>query len=209
VKENIKDARDVAYDPVAGTFKEFLEKYIKKDLKEFRKKGTGVNFISSRVLGIYKEGLSAFLRTTRGLGIPYRRDYITKKEERKILELGVPEELLVFYKKRNPCDEMELGEIRLNSVEEIIEENTNYVPGYVICPLGYVVIATNIYGDAFCLNLNNVDDYGQPEVVFVDHDLVDENIKDPEDVAYDHVTSTFKEFLEKYIKKDLKEFAEK
>ncbi len=68
--------------------------------------------------------------------------------------LELPNEVLDFYFNYNPIDTIELNDIRLLPISEIIEENTNYTPGFLLTPLGFCVIASTIEGDVYCIKKN-------------------------------------------------------
>src|SRR4051812_35828007 len=65
--------------------------------------------------------------------------------------LNLPEEVLAFYTRYNPIGFIEVNAIRLLPILDIIEENTNRTPGYLLTPLGYCVVASTIEGDVYCI----------------------------------------------------------
>jgi hypothetical protein len=60
------------------------------------------------------------------------------------------------------------------SVQNCIEENRDYVPGTELFPLGYVVFASNRFGDAYCLDTVHVGQSGDSPVVLFPHDVIEE-----------------------------------
>jgi hypothetical protein len=82
--------------------------------------------------------------------------------------LGVPDTILRFYELHEPADCAE-GQVRLWPVSHIVTENRMAVPGIVVHPLGYVVFASTMSGDAYCFNVNKLDREGEPEIVLISH----------------------------------------
>ncbi len=91
--------------------------------------------------------------------------------------LGAPEDAVLFFEKHDPAEYVEIKKVRLLPIEEIVAENRNFVPGADIQPLGYVVFATTVYGDAFCYATNGAADAKSAPIVLVAHDWeLDESI---------------------------------
>lgn len=82
--------------------------------------------------------------------------------------LGAPEDAVSFFEQHDPTECAEINKVRLLPIEEILFENRECVPGADIQPLGYVVFATTVYGDAFCFATKAVTQ--SPPVVLVAHD---------------------------------------
>ena len=57
----------------------------------------------------------------------------------QLIELGVPEEAIHFYREAEPARCAEIAKVRLWPIQHVVEENTDYVRGCYVCPHGYVV----------------------------------------------------------------------
>ncbi len=87
---------------------------------------------------------------------------------------NVPEAVIRFYREHEPARRVE-GQVRLLPIEDMVVENTQGVPGVCVQPHGYVVFASTVYGDAYCFNGNKVNAEGEPEIVLVSHEAVQED----------------------------------
>ena len=114
--------------------------------------------------------------------------------------LNLPKEVLDFYNDFAPADIIEINAIRLLPISEVVEENTNYIPGYLLTPLGFCVIATTIEGDVYCIN-NTSSLYN---IVIASHDEiyegqeVDEILKGTRQIA-----DTLNDFLNLFAEQKL------
>jgi hypothetical protein len=81
----------------------------------------------------------------------------TEDDLEKARQFGFPNVLLDFYRENAPDaadGRVELWRSRpasgqrIWSVQNAITENRDYVPGTELFPLGYVVFASNMFGDA-------------------------------------------------------------
>src|SRR5688572_23544864 len=88
----------------------------------------------------------------------------------QLTKLGAPESLLSFHRQHEPLLETEIGNVRLQNIFGVIQENTNYVPGADLHQHGLLVFATTIYGDAYCLDMNADNGQGDPPVVIMTHE---------------------------------------
>jgi hypothetical protein len=85
-------------------------------------------------------------------------------------------------------------------IAEIIEENTNYTPGYILTPLGFCVIASTIEGDVYCIR-NTINDYS---IVIAGHDEIYEGQSLEETLnGTKHVAKTLADFLNAFVEKKL------
>lgn len=82
--------------------------------------------------------------------------------------LELPEEVIGFYRDYTPIDIIEVNNVRLLPISEIIEENTNYTPGFLLTALGFCVIASTIEGDVYCI-LKELNDY---KIIIASHDEI-------------------------------------
>jgi hypothetical protein len=87
-------------------------------------------------------------------------------------------------------------------------DNTEYIPGCIVFPFGYRVIAETVFGDAICINLNRLDASGQPEVVLASHDILNEEVAEAEDLeaGLRDVAPTFKQFFHLLVKGDVPKY---
>ena len=119
--------------------------------------------------------------------------------------LGVPSDVLAFYRDCEPAQTAEIGEVRLRPITDILEENRDYVPGAYSQPCGYVVFATTLYGDAFCFDTREASGTTAP-VVLIAHDLEPENGEmKREDLARlaKPIAISFSEFLQGFASETL------
>ena len=91
---------------------------------------------------------------------------------------ALPQILIDFYRARAPdavSGVIELDQ-RIWSVENTVAENKDYVPGAYLFPLGYVVFASNRFGDAYCLDTIHPQISGDYPVVLFPHDVIEEGV---------------------------------
>jgi len=134
------------------------------------------------------------------INIDQKRNCVKKAEQAEIeylTSLKLPNEVLEFYCEYNPIDTIELNDIRLFPISEIIEENTNYTPGFLLIPLGFCVIASTIEGDIYCIK-KELNDYG---VVTASHDEIYEGLETEEILSgTKRVSKTFIDFLKLFCR---------
>ncbi len=112
----------------------------------------------------------------------------------------LPNEVLDFYFNYNPIDTIELNDIRLLPISEIIEENTNYTPGFLLTPLGFCVIASTIEGDVYCIK-KELTDY---KIVIASHDEIYEGQETEEILSgIKDVSKSFTDFLNSFVDRKL------
>jgi hypothetical protein len=97
----------------------------------------------------------------------------TREEIAALRRLGMPEGAVRFYERHAPA-RCVAGQVRIWAVEDVVEENTQAVPGICVQPHGYVVFASTFCGDAYCFDGNRLDAQGEPEIVLVSHESVRE-----------------------------------
>ena len=119
--------------------------------------------------------------------------------------LGLPESVMTFFGRYAPEDCAE-GKVRLWPIAHILEENRDYVPGVYIAPLGYIVFASTMCGDAYCFNLNDLSEQGEPAIVLISHEMVPEDIT-VEEVARvaKPIAKTLYEFLDRFTRNEIDE----
>lgn len=82
----------------------------------------------------------------------------------------IPESVLNFYEYAEPDDVVEVEDARMWPISCLKLENEKMEPGNLVYPLGYFVIATTIFGDCYCMDLNKQTKKEEPPVVIVYHD---------------------------------------
>jgi len=115
--------------------------------------------------------------------------------------LGVPEEIVAFYRQSEPSKCIEIGKVRIWPVAYMLRDNRDYVPGYYAWPCGYVVFSTTIYGDAYCFGLRAVSKTGTP-IVLIAHDWepkVDEMKREDLAELAKPMAHSFEVFLEAFV----------
>lgn len=140
-----------------------------------------------------------YISIVEHINVDQNRNCFKKPEQAEIeylTSLNLPNEVLNFYTEYNPIDTIELNDIRLLPILEIIEENTNYTPGYLLTPLGFCVVATTIEGDVYCIK-NQVTDY---KIVIASHDEIYEGQETEEILSgTKEVSKTFTDFLNFFV----------
>jgi hypothetical protein len=137
------------------------------------------------------------MEITAQTGVAFRRASLEDIERLK--KLGAPDEVLDFFANHEPSDCAEISGARLWPIAELILENSDYVPGADLHPRGFLVIATNEYGDSFCVDLAVQGKQSRP-VVIMSHELSWEEISEEEVHALRKVIAgSFDEFLELFV----------
>jgi hypothetical protein len=118
---------------------------------------------------------------------------------------GFPDELLDFYRQCEPEGCIELKQ-RIWSIGGAIIENTGAVPGCALSPHGYIVFASNICGDSYCIDTNVITSDGHHPVVLFSHEMVQEDasLSDIEPLRLE-VASSLRDFLQKFTNGTLNE----
>jgi hypothetical protein len=113
--------------------------------------------------------------------------------------IGMPEDALAFYANSEPARWAEINRVRLSPIRDVLQENKDYVPGYHLHPLGYVVFASTIYGDAYCFDTSQAPANGTAPVVLMAHDLEwDEYSQEQIRKLAKRVASSLDDFLQKF-----------
>lgn len=86
-----------------------------------------------------------------------------------LVQLGIPDSVLAFYRDFAPIDTIEMGNVHLWAIPQLLEENHTYSPGAEVHELGYVVVAGNRAGDVYCLDLGDSLDEDPPRLVLLPH----------------------------------------
>jgi len=114
----------------------------------------------------------------------------------RLRALGVPDEVFEFYSKFEPAECAEIAHVRLWPIKQVLEENENYVPGCDLRPLGFIVLATNDCGDAYCIDMKEL---GLP-LAIMSHEVAFSDLP-PTQVRAEFrkvVAANFQEFLERF-----------
>jgi hypothetical protein len=123
----------------------------------------------------------------------------------KLRELKCPEAAVRFYGEYEPADYAE-GQVRLWPIDDIVVENTQGVPGICVHPHGYLVFASTLCGDAYCFNSNKLDADGEPEIILVSHEAVEEGASAVDvNRVVKPVASSLVSFLQQFTKGELDE----
>jgi hypothetical protein len=121
---------------------------------------------------------------------------------------GFPSVLLNFYSLGAPISNAGLAELdqRIWSVQNAIAENKDYVPGADLFPLGYVVFASNKFGDAYCVDTLKLNSAGEHPIVLLPHDVFEEGASLEEVERYRLVVATdLEDFLRRFARRTLVE----
>jgi hypothetical protein len=148
----------------------------------------------------YQDVVDALARET---GTPFRP--ASPKGLAELRAFNLPESVIGFYASHEPEEPVE-GQVRLWPIEHILAENRAFGPGAYVSPLGYVVFASTVCGDAYCFDLNQLDDSGAPRIVLITHEGLGEDITP--DVAAElakPVASHLEEFLHKMLREEVDE----
>lgn len=117
-----------------------------------------------------------------------------------LTSLNLPDEVLNFYSEYVPINTIEIDNVRLLPIPVIIEENTNYTPGYILTLLGFCVVASTIEGDVYCIRKTTNNYF----VVIASHDEIYEGQSMQEIVdGTKQVAKTFADFLNAFVQQEL------
>jgi hypothetical protein len=118
--------------------------------------------------------------------------------------LGFPDAAISFFKNYEPNACAEIADVRLWTIAEAVEENRCYVPGADVAPKGFLVFASNIFGDAYCFDVRGAATRQDPPVVLLTHEEVFEG-RTAEDIGrYARpIAANFAEFLQKFVQERL------
>ena len=121
---------------------------------------------------------------------------------------GFPEVLMDFYRQSAPNATVGVAELdqRIWSVQNAIAENKDYVPGAELFPLGYVVFASNKFGDAYCVDTLHLNSVGEHPIVLLPHDVFEEGASSEDVERYRLVVATdWEDFLRRFARRTLTE----
>lgn len=120
-----------------------------------------------------KEAIAALVTKVRQSGgdrlQPAIADHLKRAEE-----AGFPSELLEFYRECEPASCIELKQ-RIWSIDNALIENRDAVPGCALFRHGYVVFASTISGDSYCIDTNATTPDGRHPVALFSHEMIAED----------------------------------
>jgi hypothetical protein len=112
----------------------------------------------------------------------------------------VPDDAIAFYREAEPSRYAEIEKIRLWPIQQVVEENTDYVPGCYARPHGYVVFATTVFGDTYCFDLNNAKSLGSTPIVLLSHEMIgDQTTKEEVTRLAKKIAPDFRSFFEAFV----------
>ena len=140
--------------------------------------------------------------------VPFR--YADPEELKQFRLLGAPKDAISFFEEHGPSgDCAEINKVRLLPIEEILglAENSSFVLGTDIQlqPLGYLVFATTVYGDAFCFATNGAANARSAPIVLLAHDweLDESTLRTRLAELAKPVADSFDEFLQAWVEERL------
>ena len=153
-----------------------------------------------------KRACDALKAKLRGLGNPVPAGASTKELERAE-ELAFPNELVEMYRQLNPADCIELKQ-RIWSIENAVIENTQAVPGCALSPHGFIVFASTLGGDAYCVDTNIITSAGHHPVALFSHEMIgeDDGMEKISSLRVE-VADSLEDFLAQFVSGDLSEEA--
>ena len=149
------------------------------------------------------DALKAKLRESR-LSVPAGA---SAQELKRVEKIGFPNELVEMYRQLNPADYIELKQ-RIWSIDNAVTENTQAVPGCALSPHGFIVFASTLGGDAYCVDMNVITSAGHHPVTLFSHEMVGEDDGIGRITALRvEVADSLEDFLAKFISGELSEEA--
>jgi hypothetical protein len=121
----------------------------------------------------------------------------------RLSSLQPPESLMRFYRLHAPTREVEIGNVRLQTIHGLIEENADYVPGADLHRHGFITFATTTCGDAYCTDCSesiNED----PSIVIMSHEVSFEELDRRTILSVrKRVADNLEDFLVRFLAKTL------
>jgi SMI1 / KNR4 family (SUKH-1) len=114
-------------------------------------------------------------------------------------DAGFPAELLELYRECDPPVCIELKH-RIWSIDNALVENQGAVPGCGLFPHGFIVFASTMFGDAYCIDKNVTNQDGQHPVVLFSHEMIgeDSTLSEIQSLRVEVATS-LSDFLLKFV----------
>ena len=82
----------------------------------------------------------------------------TEDELKQLSDLcggSIPEIMQKFFAECMPQAEVEIGNLVFYPLSRILQENSDYLPGCIIKPFGFVTVASTLDGDAFAVDITS------------------------------------------------------
>lgn len=141
--------------------------------------------------------IQALMKTVKRVGGGECRP-ASAEDLKRAKEAGFPSELIDFYRQCEPNGVIQLQQ-RIWSIENALVENTGVVPGCALSPHGFIVFASTICGDSYCIDTNVKTAEGQHPVVLFSHEVIGEDASLPDILPLRlEVAKSFEEFLVKF-----------
>jgi hypothetical protein len=117
-----------------------------------------------------------------------------------------PEELVDFYRHWEPAKGCVELKQRIWSIKNAIVENADAVPGCALAPHGFIVFASTMCGDSYCIDTNVRGSDGHHPVVLFSHEVIEEDMPRADIMPYrKEVASSLKDFLSQFTNETLSE----
>jgi SMI1/KNR4 family protein SUKH-1 len=129
----------------------------------------------------------------------------SSEELKRAGEAGFPGDLIELYRECNPDDCIELKQ-RIWSIDNALVENHRAVPGCYLFPHGFIVFASNLGGDSYCIDTNVTTEEGCHPVVLFSHEMIEEDtpVSKIQSLRLE-VANSLQEFLVKFANEELVE----
>ena len=98
--------------------------------------------------------LLSFLKSLEGAKLE-RPDESDIQKIRELSSDRLPDVFIEAYSEAVPTDDTEFEDFVFYGTNRIIEENTDYVPGANLLPLGFFTFASTFDGDCICFDMND------------------------------------------------------
>jgi hypothetical protein len=118
---------------------------------------------------------------------------------------GFPDDLIDLYRQFAPKRCIELKQ-RIWSIAEALVENMDAVPGCALSPHGFIVFASTVCGDAYCVDTNITTPVGHHPIVLFSHEVIEEDMPLSDILRFRvEVATSLKDFLEQFTNETLRE----
>jgi hypothetical protein len=142
--------------------------------------------IAALIARVQRQGTPAYF----GSAAPDDLDWLKKQQ--------IPDSVVRFFAQAEPKAEVEIEGIRLVPIAKMKDYNTQHVPGIATSRYGYIVFASTVGGDVYCINVNELDAETQPSVYIVNHDRVHQTASLDEVKANSYkVARSFRAFIQR------------
>ena len=120
-----------------------------------------------------KEAIQALVKKVQQTG-GERPKPASAEDLQRAEEAGFPSELIAFYRECEPSDCIEIKQ-RIWSISNALVENRDAVPGCALFPHGFIVFASTLCGDSYCIDKNVRTPAGHHPVVLFSHEMIEED----------------------------------